>query len=204
MASEENLYKCRWCRDGGLNEAYHDAEWGVPLWDDRRQFEFISLEVMQCGLSWTLMLKKREIFRKCFVDFDYDRVASFTEADVDRILQTEGMIRSRRKVEAIVGNARAFQQIRREFGSFSAYLWAYTGGRSVVYLRHQRGEWRDRNGLSDAVSRDLKHRGFKFLGSVTVYAYLQAAGIVNDHEPECFRYQELCRLGNVRFEEEEI
>lgn len=201
---EKSLYKCRWCRDGGLNEVYHDTEWGVPLWDDRGQFEFISLEVMQCGLSWTLMLKKREIFRKCFADFDYDRVASFTEADVERILQTEGMIRSRRKVEAIIGNARAFREIRREFGSFSAYLWAYTGGRSVVYTRHQRGEWRDHNGLSDAISRDLRRRGFKFLGSVTVYAHLQAAGIVNDHEPECFRYEELCRLGNARLEEEEI
>lgn len=193
------MYKCRWCRDGGLNEAYHDAEWGVPLHDDVRQFEFISLEVMQCGLSWTLMLKKREIFRKCFADFDFEKISKFTEEDIIMIMSTDGMIRSRRKIEAVINNARAFMEIRREFGSFSDYLWGFTDNRSLVYLKHQRGEWRDHNDLSDEISRDLKKRGFKFLGSVTVYSHLQASGIVNDHEPECFLYEKLCREGNARF-----
>lgn len=198
------MYKCGWCRDGGLNESYHDTEWGVPVFDDRKQFEYLSLEVMQCGLSWTLMLKKREIFRKCFAGFDYEKVAAFGEADVERIMSTEGMIRSPRKIRAIIGNAGAFMDIRREFGSFSDYLWGYTGGRSVVYIRHQKGEWCDHNGLSDEISRDLRRRGFKFLGSVTVYSHLQASGVINDHEPECFMYERLCRMGNARIEEDEI
>lgn len=198
------MYKCQWCRDGGLNEAYHDSEWGVPVRDDRKQFEFLSLEVMQCGLSWTLMLKKREIFRTCFADFDFERIAAFTESDVERIMSIDGMIRSRRKIEAIVNNARVFKDIRREFGSFSDYLWAFTENRSVVYLRHQRGEWADHNALSDKVSADLKRRGMKFLGSVTVYSHLQACGIINDHEPGCFLYDRLCREGNAILEENEI
>ena len=198
------MYKCQWCRDGGLNETYHDAEWGIPARDDRKQFEYISLEVMQCGLSWTLMLKKREIFRACFADFDFERIAAFDETDVERIMSTEGMIKSRRKIEAIINNARSFMAIQQEFGSFSEYLWGFTGGRSIVYIRHQNGEWRDHNRLSDEISQDLRRRGFKYLGSVTVYAHLQACGIINDYEPRCFLYEKLCRMGSTRFEEDEI
>ena len=166
------MYKCRWCRDGGLNEAYHDSEWGVPLWDDKKQFEFLSLEVMQCGLSWSLMLKKREIFKKCFADFDYMAVAEFTEDDILRIMSTDGMIRSRRKIEALISNAKAFIEVRREFGTFSDYLWGFTGGKSLVYIKHHQGQWEAKNALSEEISRDLRRRGFKFLGPVTVYAHL--------------------------------
>lgn len=195
------MYKCRWCRDGGLNEAYHDSEWGVPVWDDKKQFEFLSLEVMQCGLSWSLMLKKREIFKKCFADFDFMAVAEFTEDDILRIMSIDGMIRSRRKIEALISNAKAFIEVRREFGTFSDYLWGFTEGRSLVYIKHQQGQWEAKNDLSEEISRDLRRRGFKFLGPVTVYAHLQAAGLINDHEPECFMYQRLVSAGNTLFME---
>lgn len=144
-------------------------------------------------------LKKREIFRRCFAGFDYERIARFTREDIDNIMSTDGMIKSRRKIEAIVNNALVFMGIRREFGSFSDYIWSFTGGRSVVYIKHQRGQWEDHNALSDEISRDLKKRGSRFLGSVTVYSHLQASGVINDHEPECFMYKELCREGNARF-----
>ncbi|MDO5299463.1 MAG: DNA-3-methyladenine glycosylase I [Clostridia bacterium] len=193
------MYKCAWCRDGGVNEAYHDAEWGIPLHDDRRHFEYLMMEVMQCGLNWTMMLKKREIFRQCFDGFDFNAIANYGEADVERILSTEGMIRSPRKVNAVIGNARCFIGIIGEFGSFDRYLWAFTDGQTHVYRRHHRGQWEASNALSDAVSADLKKRGFKYLGSVTVFSHLQACGMINDHEPDCFLYERLMAMGNVRF-----
>lgn len=196
------MERCAWCCDQGIAQAYHDEEWGIPLHDDRRQFEYLMMEVMQCGLSWTLMLKKREIFRTCFAEFDYDAVANFDEADIQRILQTEGMIRSRRKIEAVIGNAAAFREIIRECGSFDRYIWAFTGGETLVYCKHHRGEWEASNALSDIVSRDLKKRGFKFLGSITVYSHLQACGVINDHEPSCWMYEKLLQGGNTRFVEE--
>lgn len=193
------MYKCAWCRDGGVNEAYHDAEWGVPLHDDQKHFEYLMMEVMQCGLNWTMMLKKREIFRRCFDGFDFHAVAKYGEADVERILRTEGMIRSPRKVNAVIGNARRFIQIIEEFGSFDSYLWAFTGGQTCVYRRHHRGQWEASNALSDAVSADLKKRGFKYLGSVTVFSHLQACGMINDHEPDCFLYERLIGMASVRY-----
>ena len=193
------MYKCAWCRDGGVNEAYHDAEWGIPLHDDRRHFEYLMMEVMQCGLNWTMMLKKREIFRQCFDGFDFNAIANYGEADVERILSTDGMIRSPRKVNAVIGNARCFIGIIEEFGSFDRYLWAFTDGQTHVYRRHHRGQWEASNALSDAVSADLKKRGFKYLGSVTVFSHLQACGMINDHEPDCFLYERLMGMGNVRF-----
>ena len=170
---------------------YHDEEWGVPLHDDRKQFEFLMMEAMQCGLNWNMMIQKREIFRECFDGFDYQKVAGYTEADIQRIMETEGMIKSRRKIEAVIHNARCFMKIREEFGTFNNYLWGFSKGKTILYMRHQKGGVPARNGLSDAVSRDLKKRGFKYLGSVTVYSHLQACGIVNDHVEECFRYQEV-------------
>ena len=176
-----------------LDRAYHDAEWGVPLHDDRRQFEYISLEVMQCGLSWGLMLRKREVFRRCFDEFDFRKVAKYTEADVERILATDGMIRSRAKVLAIIGNARAFLRVREEFGTFSRYIWDFCGGRTILYAGHARGPVPARNGLSTDLSADLRRRGFKFLGPVVVYSHLQSCGIVNDHSDDCPRYREIIR-----------
>jgi len=170
---------------------YHDEEWGVPLHDDRKQFEFLMMEAMQCGLNWNMMIQKREIFRQCFDEFDYRKVAAYTEEDVRRILETEGMIRSRRKIEAVIHNARRFLQVREEWGTFSAYLWNFSKGKTILYMGHQKGSIPARNALSDTISRDLKKRGFKYLGSVTVYAHLQACGIINDHTEGCFRYREV-------------
>ena len=176
---------CDWAMGSEIMIRYHDEEWGVPLHDDRKQFEFLMLEAMQCGLSWNLMMNKREIFRECFAGFDFDVVAAFGEEDVRRIMETPGMIRSRRKIEAVINNARCFQQIRAEYGSFSAYIWGYTDGRTVIYNHHAEGWIPASNGLSDKISRDLKRRGFKYLGSITVYSHLQACGMINDHSQDC-------------------
>jgi len=180
---------CDWGNTSLLNQKYHDEEWGVPLFDDKRQFEFLMMEVMQCGLNWNMMINKREIFRKCFDGFDYDRIANYDEQDVARIMAVEGMIKSRRKIEAIVRNARCFQKIREEWGSFCAYLWNYSKGKTILYDKHNEGYIPVSNGLSDEISKDLKRHGFKFLGTVTVYSHLQACGIINDHDENCSRYK---------------
>ena len=185
------MERCGWCLINELEIKYHDEEWGVPVHDDRKQFEYLMLEAMQCGLSWDIVLKKREIFRSCFHNFDYDVIAAYGENDIDRIMNTEGMIRSRRKIEAVINNARCFQEIRREFGSFSDYLWGYTDGKMVLYNGHETGKVPAANGLSDRIAADLKKRGFKYLGSVTVYAHLQASGVVNDHWSGCHCYEKL-------------
>ena len=182
---------CDWGFTSEAMRAYHDTEWGVPLHDDRRQFEFLMLEAMQCGLSWNLMIQKREIFRACFDGFDYDKIAAYGAADVERILNVPGMIRSRRKIEAVINNARRFQGLRAEAGSFSEWLWGFSGGKSILYEGHETGAVPPRNGLSDRVAGELKRRGFKYLGSVTVYAHLQACGVVNDHHRDCDCYKRL-------------
>lgn len=193
------MKRCGWCCDNGIMQKYHDEEWGFPLHDDKKHFEYISLEVMQCGLNWNMMLQKREIFRKCFADFDYVQIAEFTERDIERILSEDGMIRSRRKIEAIIGNAKAYLKIIEEFGSFDKYIWAFSDNTSLVYLKHHRGQWEASNELSDRVSKDLRKRGFKYLGSITVFSHLQACGIINDHEPNCYLYEKLIQMGNVRY-----
>lgn len=192
-------HRCAWCCDGGLNQNYHDSEWGIPLHDDQKHFEYLMMEVMQCGLSWILMLKKRETFRKCFANFDYHTVAQYGDDDVERILSTEGMIKSRRKVCAIIHNAQCFLRIIEDYGSFDHFIWSFTNNRTHVYLKHQRGEWEAKNDLSDRVSAALKKRGFKYLGSITVFSHLQACGIINDHDPECWMYSNLIQNTNVEF-----
>ena len=176
---------CGWANTDPLNKVYHDTEWGIPVHDDRHMFEHLTLECMQCGLSWVLMLKKREIFRKCFDNFDYDRIADYNEADVERILNTEGMIRSPRKVNAIINNARCYQQVREEFGTFCDYIWSYSDGKTILYQGHDAGRIPVSNGLSARISKDLKKRGFKYVGPVTIYSHLQACGIINDHDKDC-------------------
>ena len=188
---EKQPKRCAWCCDGGMMERYHDEEWGVPVHDDRKQFEYLTLEVMQCGLNWTLTHKKREIFRQCFADFDYSRIATFGEEDIQRALETPGMIRSRRKIEAIICNARHFLQIIEEFGSFDAFLWAYTQGKTLVYEQHALSGAPASNELSEEISAELKRRGFKFLGAITVYAHLQASGLINDHARDCWRFEDI-------------
>ncbi|MGI5990044.1 MAG: DNA-3-methyladenine glycosylase I [Lachnospiraceae bacterium] len=182
---------CDWDSASDIVLRYHDEEWGVPLHDDQKQFEFLMMEVMQCGLNWTMMMNKREIFRQCFDNFDFDKVAAYDESDIARILNTPGMIRSRRKVEAVINDARCFQKIRAEFGTFSEYLWGWSGGKTILYNRHPEGWIPTSNGLSDRISRDLKKRGFRYLGSVTVYSHLQACGIINDHDRNCPCYDRI-------------
>ena len=143
------------------------------------------MECLQCGLSWDLMLKKREIFRACFDDFNYDAVAGYDDGDVERIMNAEGMIRSERKIRAVINNALCYRKIREEFGSFCEYIWSYSNGKTILYEGHDTGAIPVSNGLSDTISRDLKKRGFKFVGSVTIYSHLQACGIINDHDINC-------------------
>ena len=183
-----------YCSWAGMNEAmqvYHDTEWGIPVHDDRHMFEHLTLECLQCGLSWDLTLKKREIFRRCFDNFDYDKNAEYGEADIDRIMKTEGMIRSLRKINAVINNAKCYQKVRKEFGSFCDYIWSYSDGKTILYDGHDTGAIPVSNGLSDRLSRDLKKRGFKYVGPVTIYSHLQACGIINDHSSDCPCYQEI-------------
>lgn len=179
---------CNWENTSAVNVRYHDEEWGVPLFDDYRQFEFLMLEVMQCGLNWNLVINKREIFRHCFDNFDYDKIAAYTAHNVEKIMATEGMIKSPRKIAAIIHNARCLQKIRQEFGSFCHYLWSYTDYKTILYHKHDVGYIPASNGLSAKISKDMKKRGFKFLGPVVIYSHLQACGIINDHDKNCPRY----------------
>lgn len=193
------MKRCAWCCGDEVVEKYHDEEWGNILHDDRKHFEYLLMEVMQCGLNWTMMLKKREIFRQCFAGFDYETISEFDETDIQKILQQEGMIRSRRKIEAIINNAERFRQIIQEFGSFDTYLWAFSNQKTFVYRKHQEGFYEAKNKLSDQISADLKKRGFKYLGSITVYSHLQACGMINDHECDCWKYAKLLKEGNIEF-----
>ena len=182
---------CGWNSASEIDRHYHDTEWGIPVHDDRKQFEYLMMEVMQCGLSWELMLRKREIFRQCFDNFDFDKVAAYDERDVERIMNTEGMIRSPSKIRAIINNARCFQKIRNLYGSFSNYLWAYADGKTIIYSSHGGGRIPASNGLSARISKDVKSKGFKYLGTITVYSHLQACGIINDHDRDCPCYKKI-------------
>lgn len=179
---------CGWFAANELQRQYHE-EWGTPVHDDRVMFEYLSMEVMQCGLNFGLVLRKRGILRECFDDFDNDKVAAYGDEDVARIMGTDGMIRAERKILAIISNAQAFQKIREEYGSFSDYLWGYTDNKTVLYQEHETGLIPASNALSEKISRDLKKRGFKFLGPVVIYSHLQACGIINDHDVNCPRRQ---------------
>lgn len=171
--------------------AYHDLEWGVPLHDDHKWFEFIILDAFQAGLSWKTILHKRENFRKAFDDFDYHKVAAYGQAKIETLLKDAGIIRNRLKVQAAVTNAQAFIAIQKEFGSFDAYIWKFTDGKPVVNRWALLSDIPASSSLSDAISKDMKKRGFKFVGTTIVYAFLQAGGIVNDHLVSCFRHAEL-------------
>jgi DNA-3-methyladenine glycosylase I len=178
--------RCEWARTP-LSIAYHDEEWGVPVHDDRVLFEFITLEGAQAGLSWETILRKRDAYREAFAGFDPARVARFTPARVERLLQNPGIVRNRLKVESTVTNARAFLRVQREFGSFDAYLWAFAGGRPRVNDRRSLADIPARTPESDALSKDLLRRDFRFVGSTICYAFMQAVGVVDDHTAGCFR-----------------
>ncbi len=179
---------CEWSRKNELLRQYHDTEWGVPEHDDQKLFEHLSLEVMQCGLNWELMLKKRDIFRQNLGGFSPDRLAAFTEADIEAALSDRNMIRSRRKIEAVIANARAFLRMQEAYGSFDAWLWSFTQGRMIIYTSHEHAMPAS-NDLSERIAREMKKHGFCFVGGVTVYSMLQAVGIINDHERHCPRFQ---------------
>jgi DNA-3-methyladenine glycosylase I len=167
---------------------YHDAEWGVPVHDDTRMFEHLSLECLQCGLSWDYVLKRRELFRAQFHGFDIDAVAAMDDDEVQRTMEVPGILRNPPKLHAIVGNARAAQRLREEFGSFNGYFWSWTDGKAILYQGHQKGGLPASNGLSAKMAADLKKRGFKYVGPTNVYAHLQACGIICDHNERCPRY----------------
>jgi DNA-3-methyladenine glycosylase I len=170
---------------------YHDREWGTPLHDDRKLFEFLVLEGMQAGLSWKLVLDKRENFRRAFCGFDPVKVATFTARDVRRLLGDAGIIRNRLKIQSAINNAKRFLEVQKEFGTFDRYIWAFVGGEPLRNKLRSFAEMPARTPLSDVVSKDLKARGFKFVGSTVVYSHMQATGMVNDHLVTCFRYREL-------------
>ena len=186
------MERCTWANNDPLMKVYQDNEWGVPLYDERKQFEFLSMEVMQCGLSWLTVLRKRTILGAAFADFDPATVARYQEKDIAAIMAMEGMIRSPRKIRAIIQNAKAFLDIQTEFGSFTTFLWNYTNHQTLEYPGHADGSVViAKNELSEQISKDLKIRGFSYLGPITVYSHLQAAGLINDHYHYCFRYHQL-------------
>ena len=182
-----------WGEVDDLMTAYHDREWGVPLHDDRKLFEFLVLEGLQAGLSWNTILRKRENFRKAFHGFDANKVARYGEKDIARLLADPGIVRNRLKVRAAVENARRFLEVRKEFGSFDRYIWGFVKGKPIRNRFRTLSELPARTPLSDRISADLKARGFRFVGSTIVYAHMQATGMVNDHLTSCFRYRELSR-----------
>ncbi len=183
--------RCPWCGDDPIYIEYHDKEWGVPVHQERRHFEFILLEGAQAGLSWITILKRREGYRRCFEDFDPERVAQFSEEDIQRLKGDTGIIRNDRKIRAAVKNARAFLAIQEEFGSFDTYIWRFVEGRPIVNEFKEMAEVPAETELSRNISKDLKSRGFSFVGPTIIYAHMQATGLVNDHLVSCFRHREL-------------
>jgi DNA-3-methyladenine glycosylase I len=186
-----DVTRCEWVGSDPEMVAYHDTEWGVPVHEDPVHFEFLVLEGAQAGLSWSTILKRRAGYRKAFAGFDVAKVARFTPARVEKLLADPGIIRNRAKVEATVRNARAFLAVQEEFGSFDAYVWGFVGGRPIVNSWRRMGQLPAVSPESDALSKDLRRRGFGFVGPTIVYAHLQAAGLINDHIVSCFRYAEL-------------
>mgnify|MGYP002624845939 CR=1 FL=1 len=180
------MKRCFWVdKNSELYVKYHDNEWGIPKYDDHELFELLILESFQAGLSWITVLKKREAFRKAFDNFDVYKIAKYDDDKINELLRNEGIIRSRGKINAAILNAKIFIQIQKEFGSFSNYIWKFTNGKII---KNQDDNFKVSTPLSDEISKDLKRRGMKYVGTVIVYSYLQAAGIVNDHEKKCFKY----------------
>lgn len=192
MKPNDQKERCPWAL--GVSEpyvVYHDTEWGVPVHDDRRHFEFLILEGAQAGLSWRTVLHRRDGYRRCFSDFDPVKVAAFTEEDIQRLKGDAGIIRNELKIRGAVTNARMFLKVQGEFGSFNKYIWGFVAGKPVVNKWKSQSDIPARTEVSDTLSKDLKKRGFKFVGSVIMYAHMQACGLVNDHLVSCFRYDEV-------------
>lgn len=183
--------RCSWCLGFPEYIAYHDEEWGKPVWDDQIHFEFLILESAQAGLSWATILKKRNGYRDAFANFDYKQVAEFPEGYVQELLQNPGIIRNELKIRAAINNAKRFMEVQKEFGSFSDYIWGFVGGKPIQNKLKKGNPAPATTPESDLLAKDMKKRGFKFLGSTTIYAHMQATGLVNDHLVDCFRYQEV-------------
>lgn len=184
--------RCQWAENSfPAYQAYHDEEWGVPVYDDKTHFEFLILEGAQAGLSWSTVLKKREGYRKAFANFDVQKVAQYSESDILRLLEDKNIIRNKLKVNAAVNNAQKFLEVQEEFGSFNAYIWSFVNNKPIVNKWESASEVPATSKESDALSKDLKRRGFKFVGSTIVYAHMQATGLINDHTTACFRFKEL-------------
>jgi DNA-3-methyladenine glycosylase I len=185
------IKRCSWPKDDELYIKYHDTEWGVPVYDDKKIFEFLLLETFQAGLSWITILRKRENFRKAFDDFDYQKIANYSDEKLAKLKLDAGIIRNRLKIKAAKTNAIAFMEVQKEFGSFSKYLWDFVDGKPIQNNFTKMSELPANTPLSDKISKDLKSRGFKFVGTTIVYAHMQAMGMVNDHTIDCFRYKRL-------------
>ncbi len=185
-STEPEKIRCAWCEQDPLYQQYHDQEWGKPVFDDAILFEFLVLESFQAGLSWITILKKRENFRKAFDRFDYKKIARYTDKKVKILMQDTGIVRNRLKILATIQNAQRFMEIQKEYGSFSDYIWSYVDGKPIVNRPKTLKDIPAKTSLSDSISKDLKKRGFKFLGSTVMYAHMQATGIIDDHVQECW------------------
>jgi DNA-3-methyladenine glycosylase I len=190
----KKIYRCPWCLKFDQYIAYHDEEWGVPVHDDLVHFEFLILEGAQAGLSWSTILKKREGYRKAFAGFDPQKVARFSDTKIEKLLLDPAIVRNRLKVKAAVNNAKRFLEVQKEFGSFDRYIWTFVKGVPIVNKRETLNQIPPTSKESDALSKDLIRRGFKFVGSTVIYAHMQACGLVNDHLVDCFRYKATYRL----------
>lgn len=184
---DKEIQRCSWCLSSDLYKKYHDEEWGVPVYEDTKLFEFLLLETFQAGLSWITILNKRENFKVAFDAFDYKKIAAYSEEKIQELLQNPGIIRNQLKVRSAVSNAVAFMKIQEEFGSFSNYIWGFVDGKPIINNRKNLSEVQATTPLSDAISKDLKKRGFKFVGSTVVYAHMQATGMVDDHVADCWK-----------------
>jgi DNA-3-methyladenine glycosylase I len=193
-----SIERCSWCGRDPVYVTYHDQEWGVPSHDDRHLFEMLLLEGAQAGLSWLTILKKRDNYRRAFDQFDPARIARYDSGDIDRLMQDAGIVRNRLKIEAAIGNARAFQQVLEKQGSFSDYLWQFVEGAPLINARQNLTEVPANSAESDRMSKSLKKRGFNFVGTTICYAFMQSVGMVNDHMTSCFRYHELVKLSQGR------
>ncbi|RLD84560.1 MAG: DNA-3-methyladenine glycosylase I [Bacteroidetes bacterium] len=183
--------RCSWCGDDPLYVDYHDKEWGTPVYDDDKLFKFLILETFQAGLSWIIVLRKRENFREAFDQFDYQKIAKYDDKKYNKLLQNAGIIRNKLKIKATISNANAFMAIQKEFGSFSKYIWGFVNNKPIVNHWKTMKEIPATTEVSDMLSADLKKRGFKFVGSTVIYAHMQATGMVNDHVVHCFRFREV-------------
>lgn len=188
---KNNKHTCSWPKGDPILTTYHDTEWGVPLHNDKKLFEFLILEGFQAGLSWLTVLKKRENFRKAFDNFDFNKIATYDQRKINSLRQDSGIIRNKLKIESAVTNAKAFIEIKKEFGTFNTYIWKFTGNKPIHNGFESMKEIPAKTELSDLISKNLKKRGFKFVGSTIVYAHMQATGMVNDHIKSCFRYKEI-------------